>query len=68
MRFSDLKSAALSQSHENKGGGGKKEKQGIKEDKQKTQRRQGSEHSVDGSGGLQVQHNKMLLGRKDCSL
>lgn len=49
-------------------GVGKKEKQGIKEEKQKTQRRQGSEHSIDGSGGLQVQHNKMLLGRKDCSL
>ena len=46
----------------------KKEKQGIKEEKQKTQRRQGSEPSVDGSGGLLVQHNKKLLGRKGCSL
>lgn len=34
MRFSDLKSTALSQSHENKGEKKKKEKQGIKEEKE----------------------------------
>lgn len=67
MRFSDLKSTALSQSHENKGWG-KKRKNRASKRKKKTQRRQGSEHSIDGSGGLQLQHNKKLLGRKDCSL
>ena len=67
MRFSNLKSTALSQSHENKEKK-KKRKNRASKRKKKTQRRQSSEHSVDGSGGLQLQHNKKLLGRKDCSL
>lgn len=58
-KFSDLQSTALSQSHENEE---TNENQGSKEEKWKSQG--GGEHSLDGAGGLQVQHNKSFWAAK----